>query len=185
MGNGVCVPDEAEWTGTTQEELPQPACWEQLRWCRWPAAAWAALGLRPLTGKLSGGGRGSPAAPPEQSGARGRDLPEPRGKAGLLSKDLASCFYFGWRDFWNCEMEFFLLHSESFLFFLKNKACAFLQLRQRNKDWDQVEWVTWWFSSLNHCRKTAVIFQTISHECPSLKLIILVSAPKFWTDFVF
>ena len=26
MGNGVCAPDVAEWAGTTQEELPQPAC---------------------------------------------------------------------------------------------------------------------------------------------------------------
>lgn len=25
MGSGVCAPDESEWAGTTQEELPEPA----------------------------------------------------------------------------------------------------------------------------------------------------------------
>ena len=110
MGNRVCAPDVAE--GAPPAGLLRAAS----AGYQWSAAAWAAVGLRLLTGKPSGGGCGSHAAGAEHCQVAWSA--EARGKAGLLSKDLESRLYFWWRDFWNCEMEVFLLRSESFLFFL-------------------------------------------------------------------
>lgn len=146
MGNGVCVPDEAEWAGTTQEELPQPACWEQL-----PPGA-GAHDPQPL-GQRWGSGRSPVNCQEEGGGAapRSRAAPEAaicRSREGKLASCQKTLRVFISDDgiFETVKWSFFFFVVNHSFFFFFNKACAFLQLRQRKKDWDRVAWVAWWFS---------------------------------------
>lgn len=137
MGNRVCAPDVAEWAGTTQEELPQPACWEQLL-----------LGTSDLQLLGQRWGSGSSlvnrqeeavgATQLEQSTARWHDLLKPEGKLASCQKTLSHVFISDDGIFETVKWRFFFfVVNHSFSFY---KACAFLQLRQRNKDWERVEW---------------------------------------------
>lgn len=78
------------------------------------------------------------ATQPEQSAARSRDLLKPEGKLASRQKTLRHVFISddGIFETVKCRF-FFIIVNHSFSFY---KACAFLQLRQRNKDWEWVEW---------------------------------------------
>lgn len=115
-GNGVC-PRRGRMGRDHPGGAPQPAsCWEQLppgagAHDPQPLGRWGS-GRSPVN--LSGGGRG--AAPRAERFSEAAICRSREGKLASCQKTLRG-FYFGWRDFWNCEMEFFLLRSESFLFF--------------------------------------------------------------------
>ena len=141
MGNGVCALDESEWSGTTQEELPEPARWEQLP-----------LGTNDpqLLGQRWGSSSSLVKCQEEGQGAtrkvgklrsRCRVVPgaaicwSQDGKLSSCQKTLSHVFISDDGIFETVKWSFFFFivnHSFSY------KACAFLQLRQRKKD---LEWV--------------------------------------------
>ena len=142
MGKGVCAPDESEWSGTTQEELPEPARWErlplgtsdlQLLGQRWGSGSSLVKGqdegqgATKKVGKLRSRCRVAPGAAICWS----QD-----GKLSSCQKTLSHVFISDDGIFETVKWNFFFFivnHSFSY------KACAFLPLRQKKKDWEWVE----------------------------------------------